>query len=371
MPTKTVDRADKAVDGAGDAAGDGVIDRSADKSVATAVKAKSRRFKIMSMWLLGGAVLLVYLAQAAYRPRDFGEQTWTIARGDTLAQITAQLLAREVIGETLSWRLLARLDGLGTRLRVGEYRFPKAISLNRFLRNIAAGKGQVGIKITILEGWNFAKMRAELRAAAHLKPSTASMSAAQIMAALEHPDLHPEGRFFPDTYHYTAGATDLSVYRQAFDLMREKLDVAWQNRADNLAIDSKTGALILASIIEKESYVAAEQRKVSGVFHNRLEQGMRLQADPTVIYGLGDKYRGNITRAHLKTRTKYNTYTNAGLPPTPISLPGMSALQAATQPLRTEDLYFVAKGRGLHTFSQTLREHNKAVRAYIKRQRKL
>ena len=313
------------------------------------------------------AVLLAgYYVLEINRPRDFGEQVLVIARGDTLGDIAAQLKSRGVIGETFTLRFLARHGDRGAKIRSGEYRFPPDTSLRDFLHRVVTGRGQVGIKVTILEGWTFAQMREELKKRApKLNPRTAAMSDGEIMAALGHPGLHPEGRFFPDTYYYTAGRDDLSVYRQAFDLMRDKLELAWANRAHDLILPNPDQALIMASIIAKESYIADEQRRIAGVFYNRLKKGMRLQTDPTVIYGLGDAYRGNITRAHLKQDTPYNTYTRGGLTPTPISLPGWDALTAATRPQKTDAYYFVASEGGRHHFSKTLKQHNAAVRKYI------
>lgn len=328
---------------------------------------KSRPFTILS-----GAALAALLAAGGYyawavnRPLDFGGQTWVIEPGDTLGRVARQLVEQGVIDETLSLRLLARKDDLGRRVRSGAYRFPPAISLREFLHRIVTGQGQVDFKITILEGWTFARMRETLRRAPDLKAVTAAMTDRQIMAELGHPELHPEGRFFPDTYRYTAGQTDLSVYRLAFRLMQEKLAAAWQRRSADVPLKSEGEALIIASIIEKESQIEHEQRRIAGVFYNRLRKGMRLQTDPTVIYGLGAAYRGNITRAHLKTDTPYNTYTRGGLPPTPISLPGAGALHAAVRPAATDAYYFVAKGGGSHHFSATLDQHNKAVRRYAR-----
>lgn len=332
---------------------------------------RSRHFAIgiaLVLLLLGAAFGYYYLA--INRPLDFGEQTWVIEPGDTLGRVAAQLVERGVIDETLSLRLLARNDDLGRRIRSGEYRFPRGISLKEFLHRIVNGKGRVGIKVTVLEGWTFAQMRAQLRDAPKLKQTTAGMSDQRLMAVLGHPGLHPEGRFFPDTYHYTAGQEDLSIYRQAFRIMQETLDLVWENRAEDLILKNKDEALIIASIIEKESYITDEYRHIAGVFHNRLKKNMRLQTDPTVIYGLGRAYDGDITRAHLRTDTPYNTYTRNGLPPTPISLPSIDSLEAAVRPATTADYYFVAMGGGRHHFSSTLKEHNRAVRKFIRNRKK-
>ena len=316
------------------------------------------------------SVAFGYYYRAINRALDFGEQTLVITHGDTLGQVALQLVERGVIDETRWLRLLARKDDLGRQIHPGIYRFPEGTTLTEFMQRIAHGKGLVGSRVTILEGWNFKRMRKKLRQSPNLKQTTAAMTGKQIMAKLGHPDLHPEGQFFPDTYYYTAGQTDLSIYRQAFQLMRKKLDLAWENRADNLQIASKEEALIMASIIEKESYIAEEQRRVAGVFHNRLKKGMRLQTDPTVIYGMGAAYKGNITRAHLKIDTPYNTYRRNGLTPTPISLPGEDALEAAVNPVETDAYYFVSKGSGLHQFSETLAQHNQAVNEHIRKRKR-
>ena len=314
-------------------------------------------------------VAVAYYAWAVNRPLDFGDEVWVIAPGETLGGIAARLVEREIIGETWSLRLLAKPRDLGRHVRSGAYRFPPRTSLRGFLRRVVTGAGQVGIKITFIEGWTFARMREELRNAPDLQPVTADMSDADIMAALGAPGVHPEGRFFPDTYRYAAGRTDLSVFRQAYRLMQDKLAAAWEARADDVPLESADEALIIASIIEKESQIDHEQRRIAGVFYNRLRKGMRLQTDPTVIYGLGDKLRGKLRRKHLRIDTPYNTYTRYGLPPTPISLPGADALRAAVDPAATKAYYFVAKGGGAHHFSVTLEQHNRAVRRYARGQK--
>ena len=315
-----------------------------------------------------GLVIFIGVFIALFlRPLDFGKQVWRIAPGDTLSDVGAQLVARDVVDNALPLRVLARMRGISRQVRAGEYQIPQRASLWTFLSHITGGKGLIDIKVTILEGWTFAQMRAHLRNAPKLKQVAGVMDDAELMAALGHPDMHPEGRFYPDTYHYTAGQTDMSIYRKAFDLMQQKLDFAWAHRAKDLPIADKDAALVLASIIVKESWIPEEQFKIAGVFHNRMNRGMRLQTDPTVIYGLGDAFDGNLTRAHLKTDTPYNTYTRGGLPPTPISLPDETSLQAAVNPAPTVDYYFVATGDGRHQFSETLEQHNAAVRAYLRR----
>ena len=308
-------------------------------------------------------VIGVYLL-AIHRPLNFSDEVWVIERGETLGQVAEQLVEREVIRQTLLLRAMAWKGNRGRNIRAGEYRFPAHTSLNKFLTSIVSGKYQIGIKVTIKEGWTFQQMREELNQSEKLKVVTAEMSGQQIMALLGHPELHPEGQFFPETYTYTKGQKDLEIYRQAFELMQNKLNAAWENRDDDLFITSKEEALILASIIEKESSIVDEQAKIAGVFYNRLKKNIRLQTDPTVIYGAGDKYKGQITRSHLDTDTPYNTYRRNGLTPTPISLPSETALSATVNPQSTDAYYFVAKGAKGHHFSETLEEHNQAVQKY-------
>ncbi len=306
-----------------------------------------------------------YYASALSKPRQFGNETFLVKRGESLTAIAERLVNKQIIDESYSFRIHARLNGLETRIKAGEYRFPESMSLTEFIQRLVAGKGQIGIKITIIEGWTFRQMREHINAAPKLNKTTFNWSDQQIMQAMGHPQIHPEGQFFPETYHYRKGGSDIAIYKEAFDLMQNKLDSVWAKRADNLQIKNRDQALILASIIEKETQNRAEQPHISGVFDNRLRKGMRLQTDPTVIYGLGADYKGNITRKHLKTDTPYNTYTRYGLPLTPISLPGYDSLHAAVNPKKTKSFYFVAMGGGKHKFSATLKEHNAAVRKYI------
>lgn len=306
-----------------------------------------------------------YYSQAVTKPLSFKQDTFTIESGDTLNGIAYRLVGEGVLAEPWSLRLLAKGQGVGESIQAGEYQFPENTDLREFLDRIVTGKGQIDVKITIVEGWTFKQMRQALKQAPKLKQTTAEWSDQKIMAALGYPDLHPEGQFYPDTFYYRANDTDLEIYKKSFALMQQKLALAWQSRASDIPLDDPYEALILASIIEKETQVREEQPTIAGVFMNRLEKGMRLQTDPTVIYGIGDAYDGDITREHLKTDTPYNTYTRSGLTPTPISLPGEDSLMATVKPAKTEAYYFVAKGGGRHKFSRTLEEHNAAVRKYI------
>ena len=326
-------------------------------------------FRVGLLFALASAIVISvftwqYLS-AISKPLEFGQVSFLVKRGDTLSSIANRLVELGITEETLSIRVYARLNQVGSHILAGEYRFPEQITVSEFIHSLESGKNQIGIRLTIVEGWTFRQMREEINRASKLELTTSSWSDQEIMAELGFPKLHPEGQFYPDTYHYRLGDSDLMIFRKAFDLMQERVDRAWENRLPEIEIHSRYQALVMASIIEKESGVWEEQPEISGVFNNRLRLDMKLQTDPTVIYGIGDKYKGNITRKHLETDTPYNTYTRKGLPPTPIALPGESAILAAVNPLETESLYFVAKGEGKHKFSRTLQEHNAAVKKYI------
>jgi UPF0755 protein len=218
--------------------------------------------------------------------------------------------------------------------------------------------------VRIIDGWTFKQVRAELAKADSLKPTTAKMSDGEIMAAIGQPALAPEGRFYPDTYAYSKGSSDVAVLKRAFHAMQKRLDEAWAQRAPDTPLKTVDDALILASIVEKETGAAAERGKVAAVFVNRLRINMPLQTDPTVIYGLGDQFDGNLRKKDLTTDGPYNTYTRTGLPPTPIAMPGKASLLAAVKPEPIKALYFVSRGNGTSEFSDNLQAHNKAVNQY-------
>ena len=235
------------------------------------------------------------------------------------------------------------------------------------MRGVAVVRGdQVLEQLRLIEGWNWRQVRAALAAAPHLKLTTASLSDAEVMAALGQPGIAPEGRFFPDTYAYSRGVSDLTVLKRAHAAMQRRLEAAWGQRAADLPLKNADEALILASIVEKETGAPADRSKVAAVFVNRLRLGMPLQTDPTVIYGLGEAYGGNLRKRDLTTDTPFNTYTRTGLPPTPIAMPGAASLQAALQPAAVKSLYFVARGDGSSEFSDDLAAHNRAVNKYIR-----
>ena len=294
-----------------------------------------------------------------------------VARGDALPAILRNLRAQGVAtGTPLYWQLLARQTGAAGRLQAGEYALPAGITPRTLLATMRDGK-VLRRRFTIVEGWNIRDLRAALAKVPLLRQATTGMDDAALMAALGHPGQHPEGRFLPETYAWVRGDSDLDLLRRAYAAMDKALAAAWQARASGLPLRSTDEALVLASIVEKETGVADERPRIAGVFVRRLQVGMRLQTDPTVIYGMGARYAGNIRRADLTTDTPYNTYTRDGLPPTPIAMPGKAALEAATRPATGDALYFVAvgDGSGRHVFSRNLDEHNAAVSAYLQRLR--
>lgn len=292
---------------------------------------------------------------------------YEVSAGAGFHQVVLDLASRGILEDPWAFRLLTRLDPASVpSLKVGEYRLEPGMTGREALARLGSDQ-VVTYPLTIPEGWTFAEMRARLNEADKLVHETAGMSDAEIMAALGRDDEHPEGWFFPDTYRYHKGVTDMEILRQAHERMETILDEVWEGRDKDrpLPIDNRYEALIMASLIERETGASQERRAIAGVFARRMERGMRLQTDPTVIYGMGDDYAGNITRADLREATPYNTYVIDGLPPTPIAMPGRAALEAAVDPAPGDTLYFVAKGDGTHHFSRTLREHNAAVRRYI------
>jgi len=263
--------------------------------------------------------------------------------------------------ELLHWYF--RLAGREQTIKAGDYAVTRGMTPGDLLGKLIRGE-RIVLTVTLVEGWTFQQFRAALAKAEHLRPDTQAMSAAELMRTLGKPGLAPEGRFFPDTYHYFKNASDVEVLRQSMQLMERRLTAAWDARAPGLPLKNADEALILASIVEKETGQASDRPEIAGVFINRLRIGMRLQTDPTVIYGLGNAFDGDLKRSHLTTDTPFNTYTRAGLPPTPIAMPGKASLMAAVQPASTKALYFVARGDGSSHFSPSLDEHNRAVNKY-------
>jgi UPF0755 protein len=258
-----------------------------------------------------------------------------------------------------------RWSGQAKKIRAGSYEIDPGTSPRRLLEKMVQGDEAMEA-VRIIEGWTVRQLRATLAKAPQLKSATAAMSEAELMAALGAPGTPAEGRFFPDTYRYSRGVSDLTVLKRAHRAMQQRLDAVWAERGADTPLKDASELLTLASIVEKETGLAAERGLVAGVFVNRLRIGMPLQTDPTVIYGLGEAFDGNLKRVHLQSDTPFNTYTRNGLPPTPIALPGLASLRAAVQPEPTKALYFVSRsdGTGRSVFSETLADHNRAVNQY-------
>jgi UPF0755 protein len=290
--------------------------------------------------------------------------------GSSVRSVLAGLHARGALFAPRPIELYLRLHGRQPKIKAGTYEIPAGASASDVVDLLESGH-VILEALTIVEGSTFAELRRALATDPAVAATLAGKSDAEVMAAIEHPDKHPEGRFFPDTYRFAARSTDVEILKLAYASMQRALAEAWSERAANLPLPTPYDVLILASVVEKETGLAAERPRIAGVFTARLRLGMRLQSDPTVIYGLGEHYDGEIHTHDLTTDTPYNTYTRAGLPPTPIALPGREALTAAVHPEETGDLYFVATGAGdgAHHFSKTLEEHNAAVKDYLQRLR--
>ncbi|HBH39105.1 MAG TPA: endolytic transglycosylase MltG [Curvibacter sp.] len=267
----------------------------------------------------------------------------------------------EVDPQLLYWWI--RLSGQARQIKAGSYEISRGPTPRTLLSKLV--RGEVAQRsVTLAEGLTFAQWRTTLRNAPHLRQEVQDLDAEALMAKLGRPGVHPEGRFFPSTYTYAKGSSDLALLRRAMQEMDQRLAAAWSQRTPDSPLRTPDEALILASIVEKETGRASDRGQISGVFNNRLRKGMLLQTDPTVIYGLGEKFDGNLRKRDLQTDTPWNTYTRKGLPPTPIAMPGQESLLAAVQPEQTSALYFVARGDGTSAFSATLEEHNRAVRKY-------
>ncbi|HET7844007.1 MAG TPA: endolytic transglycosylase MltG [Xanthomonadales bacterium] len=294
---------------------------------------------------------------------------FVVESGTSFAGIVAKVRERRLsAAEPLYWRALAERMGVAKALHAGEYELEPGLTPRGLLAKLARGE-VVQHRFTIVEGWTFRELRAALAQHEGIGHELDALGDPEIMVKLGAPGVEPEGRFLPETYAYSRGDSDLDVLARAKRAMDEALAAAWAARAADLPLKSPDEALVLASIVEKETGVPAERPRIAGVFARRLKIGMLLQTDPTVIYGLGSAFTGNLTRAHLEADSPYNTYTRAGLPPTPIALPGKAALAAATQPAPGNELYFVARGDGSHEFTASLAAHNAAVAKYQLRRR--
>lgn len=306
-----------------------------------------------------------WLARYAMHPLDSGAfpKTFSITPGTSLAGLAIQLEKSRVIDSPLAFRLLGRLLGKATRLKAGVYELDQPLTPLALYGKIERGE-VVQAAVRFIEGWTLRDARAALKRQDQLTHDSDTLSEAELLVAMGASESHLEGLLFPDTYFFAPLSSDLEILRRAYRLQRSKLDAAWEQRAPGLPYRNAYDALIMASIIEKETGSAIERPMIAAVFLNRLKRGMRLQTDPTVIYGLGEMFDGNLRRVDLERDTPYNTYTRAGLPPTPIALPSLASIHAALHPAQTDVLYFVSRGDGSHIFSATLDAHNRAVNRY-------
>lgn len=289
--------------------------------------------------------------------------TYELAPGSNFIRVVNDLARQGIVDEPRWLRWYARLSGQASRIKAGEYRFEPGLTPRQLLRELVQGRVRQ-YSLTLIEGWNFRQLKAAVAAHPALRQTLRGLDDAAIMARIGHPGEHPEGRFLPDTYHFPKGTRDADFLARAYDAMARVLAEEWAGRAPDLPLKTPYEALILASIVEKETGLASERPAIAGVFIRRLRKGMRLQTDPTVIYGMGEAYRGNIRKRDLLTDTPYNTYRRRGLPPTPIAMPGRAAIHATLHPDDSDNLYFVSRGDGSHQFSATLEEHNRAVIKY-------
>lgn len=331
----------------------------------------------MKRLLVGLGIVLVGVAGAVgYLVHDYtrwleqpiveeeGGEYLLLEPGTSFRELVSQLDEDGVIDRPEYFEFLARRTGQAGRIQAGEYQFSPGTTPASMLQQLVRGQ-VIQHRFTLVEGWTFRQLRTALAADPRIINATEDLDDAEIMAALGRPDEHPEGWFLPETYSFTRGTDDLTILRRALRAMDQALEQAWSERDEGIPLETPYEALILASIIERETGKPEERGKVAGVFTRRLQQGMRLQTDPTVIYGMGDNYDGRIRTRDLRTDTPYNTYTRHGLTPTPIAMPGVESLRAAVSPESGDALYFVSRGDGSHQFSATLEEHNRAVRRYI------
>jgi UPF0755 protein len=315
---------------------------------------------ILSLGVAGG---LIYWAQEPIIGADRKPIEFSIKSGSSVRSSAEQIAAAGVPVNPVLLDLLARLSGKSTRLKAGNYELKPGTSPLALIDQLVRGEfAQEGL--AIIEGWSFRQMRNAIAEHPALKHDTAHLSDKELLAKVAPDYTHPEGLFFPDTYRFAKGSSDLQVYKQSHALMLKRLEDEWARRDPSVPYKNSYEALIMASIVEKETGQKSERDMIAGVFVNRLKRGMLLQTDPTVIYGIGDKFDGNIRKRDLETDTPYNTYRRPGLPPTPIALPGREAIAAALKPAKTDALYFVSRGNGTSHFSNNLADHNRAVNKY-------
>jgi UPF0755 protein len=315
--------------------------------------------------MLAAMCAAAWLAYFAFKPIDVppNARTFNVDHGRSLRSVSEQFAHAGLISDHWSFLLFARLMGAAGEIKAGSYEVGEQIAPYRLLEKIVRGEFAQA-ELRFIEGWTFAQLRSVLDGHPALKHDSTALSNAQILERLGIDKKSPEGLFFPDTYYFAVASSDLALLKQAYSKMQTKLQALWEQRAQGLPLNNAYEALIFASIVEKETGRNDERDRVAAVFVNRLKRSMRLQTDPTVIYGLGPSFDGNLRRRDLQTDNSYNTYTRFGLPPTPIAMPGEASIRATLNPAQSQALYFVARGDGSHQFSSNLMEHNRAVNKF-------
>lgn len=330
---------------------------------------KGLLLKLLGIFILigsfAGAWFYMDLKSAAEMPLNVrgASSSYTVMPGSNLRDVARDLGSRGILNRPAYLVWWARLQGKAHGIKAGEYALTSGMTAAQLLENLVTGKA-MQYSLTLVEGWTFKQMMAAIHAHPALTHTLKDLPESQIMAKLGWPSQHPEGRFYPDTYRFSRGFSDVAFLQRAYRTMEQRLASEWPKRDMTVPYKTPYEALIMASIIERETGAAEERPHIAGVFVRRLKIGMALATDPTVIYGIGDRFDGNLRRRDLQTDTPYNTYLRTGLPPTPIAMPGGEAIHAALHPAPGKTLYFVARGNGTHYFSETLQEHNNAVRKY-------
>ena len=323
-----------------------------------------RKSKALLLLLMLACASLAYYAYSPLTPAKLPLE-FTLNQGSSLSAVARQFEREGLLESPRLFVAFARLLGRAGQIKAGVYQLDQPVSRMGLLTMITRGNISKS-QITLIEGWNFRQLRHMLNASPNLRHDTLNLSDSEILQRIGAPESHPEGLFFPETYYIAAGSSDIELLRVAYRLMQQRLNEAWQARSPDLPLETPYQALILASIVEKETGTASDRPMIAGVFVNRLRIRMMLQTDPTGIYGMGEKFDGNLRRRDLTSDTPYNTYTRGGLPPTPIAMPGRDALHAALHPASTNAFYFVARGDGSSHFSSNLNAHNQAVNRYQK-----
>jgi UPF0755 protein len=320
---------------------------------------------LVFIFFLAVFLLWGWIAWFAFQPLSLPSSPLqiTVTPGTSINALAIQLKKAGLLKEAFRFRILGRVMGYANRVQSGTYALDRPLTPLELYGKLVRGE-VTQAAILLVEGWNIREVRRELARHPQLDHRLVDLTDVELMTMIGAEEKHPEGLFFPDTYFFNPGSSDLEVLRRAYRIQQQKLNTAWETRSPGLPYTTPYEALVMASIIEKETGAPEERPLIAAVFINRIRKGMRLQTDPTVIYGMGSQFDGNLRKADLLRDTPYNTYTRKGLPPTPIAMPGEAAIRAALNPARSDALYFVAKGNGTHYFSASLNEHNRAVNRY-------